>query len=99
MTWTKGQTIQLVWRAGHQVFSRRAFALEPSMVAMLLKKTPIMTGAKASWSQATRARISMRGLGRFTRRARKPNQVVAMGPKTPVKRISCCHGMRMLYQD
>lgn len=39
-------------------------------------------GAKRSWSQATRARISAFLLGRTTRFERILNQVVAAGPKT-----------------
>lgn len=79
---TKGQTIQLVFKAGHQVFSSRSLALAPSIVAMLLRKAPIMTGAKKAWSQKTRAAVSTRRLAKLTLRARNPNQVVATGPKT-----------------
>lgn len=86
MTWTAGQTIQLAFSAGHQVLSMRSFTLLPSMVAMLLRNTPIMTGAKPSWSQATRARTSAFLLFlTLTLRARNANHVVATGPKTTIK--------------
>ena len=85
MTWTAGQSIQFAFKAGHHVLSMRSFALLPSMVAMLPRKTPIMTGAKPSWSQATRVRTSAFLFGTLTLRARKANQVVATGPKTTVK--------------
>lgn len=58
------------------------------MVAMLLRKTPIMVGAKTPWSTATRARISAFLLGSTTRRCRNLNHVVAAGPNTAARRVS-----------
>lgn len=58
--------------------------LVPSISAIDDKKQNKLQLAKTPWSRPTRARISRFGRpGKTTLRWRKPNQVVAAGPKMP----------------
>jgi hypothetical protein len=79
--WINGQIERLALKLGRKVFRHFSIGSELSIMAMDVAKQDRWIGVNRHWSAATRAAIVLLAPLRTTRRCRKPNQVVAAGPK------------------
>lgn len=82
---TPGQTIQFFAKAVPYALFNLSVGLEPSMIAILLKKTNMCVVANTHWSVRTRATIVRFSLRKVIFCWRNLYQIVAAGPKTAMK--------------
>lgn len=82
---TPGQTIQFFAKAVPYALFNLSVGLEPSMIAILLKKTNMCVVANTHWSARTRATIVRFSFRKVIFCWRNLYQTVAAGPKTAMR--------------